>query len=159
MHLILIQTNQKGKNVFRDAENNDDQEGSLKCEIKALSTFPHGRIEVTLPIRTVSEANSSEHWTKKHKRHKKQQFLVTLAIKGLKCKLTLPCEIKLTRYAPRCLDKHDNLPMSFKYILDCICGIITPGKKAGRADDDDRISVLYHQEKSKKYSIKIEITF
>lgn len=114
---------------------------------------------MTLPIRTVSEANNFDHWTKKHKRHRLQQKTVALILKPVKQHVKFPCHIKLTRYAPRKLDKHDNLPMSMKYILDACCAIITGNFKAGRADDDDRISISYDQVNSSQYAVKIEITF
>lgn len=49
--------------------------------------------------------------------------------------------------------------MSMKYILDACCAIITGNFKAGRADDDDRISISYDQVNSSQYAVKIEITF
>ena len=40
------------------------------------------KISWEIPIRTVSELNSKEHWTKKAKRHKSQQKFVKLALKA-----------------------------------------------------------------------------
>lgn len=116
-------------------------------------------IEFTLPIKTISEANSSEHWTKKHKRHKQQKFIVRSFLNTLKPNITLPCHITLTRIAPRSLDAADNLPASFKWILDTICDYILPGLANGRADSNPDIHVTYSQEKGKpkQYSIKINI--
>ena len=113
----------------------------------------------TLLLRTVSESNCSEHWSKKHKRHKKQKLHVKYSFLQSRPKISIPCNIKLTRIAPRFLDKHDNLPCSFKYILDEICDYITPGLKPGFSDSIPGISVEYDQIKgdAKKYSIKIEI--
>lgn len=68
-----------------------------------------------------------------------------------------PIRVKLTRYAPRMLDKHDNLPYSFKWIYDAVCDYCRPGLAAGRADDTDDISVEYDQVKQAKYEIKVEI--
>lgn len=115
--------------------------------------------EVYLPIRTVSEANSSEHWTKKAKRHKHQKKIVWLTLHQQKPKISLPCNIILTRIAPRHLDKDQNLPMCFKWISDAICEYIHPGLAVGRADSDERIGFVFAQCKGepKTYGIKIEI--
>lgn len=116
-------------------------------------------IEVVVPVFTVSEANCFEHWTAKSKRHSTQKFQVRMALQRFLAPGTLPCQIVLTRYAPHRLDKRDNLPMAFKYITDQICELLIPGLAAGRADDDDRISVTYAQEESTRYGIKIKITW
>lgn len=125
----------------------------MDCEIS------DGKVTLILPIRTVSEANNFDHWTKKHKRHRLQQRIVGLTLNPARQNVKFPCQIKLTRYAPRKLDKHDNLPISMKYILDACCAIITGNFKAGRADDDDRISICYDQVTSSEYFVKVEFTF
>lgn len=116
-------------------------------------------IEWNLPIKTVSEANCSEHWTKKHKRHKSQKKMIWYQFKKEEKKITLPCHIKMTRISQRFLDKGDNLPCSMKYIRDSIAEEITGIKISGRADDDERITWEYSQEKGKPQSIKIEIFY
>ena len=112
-----------------------------------------------LPIKTVSEANSSEHWAVKGKRHKLQKRWIKLSLNLYRLKIPLPCKIKLTRIAPRKLDEGDNLPTAFKYIRDALSELITGETIAGRSDNDERISWEYSQEKGdpKKYSIRIEI--
>lgn len=116
-------------------------------------------VMITMPVRTVSEANCTDHWTKKHKRHRIQQKTVALVLNPVREKIKLPCHITLTRYAPKKLDKHDNLPISLKYILDACCAIITGDFRPGRADDDERISVSYEQETSSHYGVKVVFTF
>jgi len=116
-------------------------------------------LRLTLPIKTVSEANSSEPWFRRYGRHKEQQRVVGLALNPLKGYVRLPCRIMLTRFAPDELDTFDNLPMSFKYIVDGICAILTGEMRAGKADSDKRISIACDQVKSKEYGIRIEITF
>jgi hypothetical protein len=129
-------------------------------------------IDVFLPIVTVSEANGykkpcirkgrlcyrTEHWTDKHKRHKRQKYAVKLMLNPLKCSISLPCTIILTRHAPRKLDKFDNLPMSLKWVLDAICEIITGDNRPGRADSHEGISVVYEQVNSKDYGVRIQIS-
>jgi hypothetical protein len=117
-------------------------------------------VELKLPIRTVSEANSSEHWTAKHKRHKKQKFIVRAYLNKIpRNTIKLPVAIHLTRIAPRQLDRDDNLPMAFKYVKDYISDWITPGLQAGRADDNDQMSFSYSQNKGKpkEYAIIIKM--
>jgi len=133
------------------------------------------KILFKLSIRTLSEANCSEHWSKKHKRHKEQQFYVRWALlnhfKDRKDKVNLPCTVKMIRMAPRSLDS-DNLVSSFKWIRDEISECLFQEKKTfcvlksgkikqikGRLDSDPRITWLYDQEKSKLYWVRIEIEF
>ncbi len=129
----------------------------LKPTINAFSAIDLNYIAIGLPLVTVSEANSSEAWPKKHKRHRLQGKTVALFLNPHRDKLKLPCEIKITRFAPRKLDKHDNLPMSVKYIVDAICAIITGDFRPGRADDEERISISYDQVLSKEYGVILEI--
>lgn len=112
---------------------------------------------LSLPIKTVSEANNFDHWTKKHKRHKEQKLAIFWICRTNIDHIKLPCTIKLTRLAPRMIDAADNLPMSFKYILDAICEILTGQTVAGRADSHPGISVSYDQIKTSNCGIMIEI--
>jgi len=107
----------------------------------------------------MSEANCFEPWRVKHGRHKAQQRVVSLYLKPLRDQIQLPCKVMLTRFAPNELDKFDNLPMSFKYIVDAVCAIITGNNVAGQADSDYRICIACDQVKSKEYGIRIEITY
>ncbi len=120
--------------------------------------FP-GMIVLTLPLRTVSEANCFEPWQKKHKRHKAQKKAIFFAILEHKHLIQLPCRITFIRYAPKPLDKHDNLPISQKYICDQLCAEITNDHRPGRADDNSQIEIKYDQVKSKVYGVKIIIEF
>lgn len=112
-----------------------------------------------LPIRTASEANSSEHWNKKAKRHKLQKRWIKAAFHRERPQIALPALVVLTRLAPRALDCQDNLPCSMKYIVDAIAEELTGNYVPGRADGDKRITWEYHQEKGepKEYAVKIEI--
>lgn len=126
-----------------------------------------------LPIKTVSEANSTEHWTKKSKRHKEQAFFVRMAYLQYIGQVTLPVTITMTRCAPRELDKQDNLPMSFKWIVDelsdlvfrdrvtktCVSKTGRTVETRGRNDSDSRIIWVYKQEKRKQMAVIIEFEF
>ncbi len=118
------------------------------------------RYEWHLDIKTISEANSSEHWSAKHKRHRLQKKKIMWHWLIEKPEMKLPCKIKLSRVAPRLLDD-DNLLSSMKFLRDALADRIHPGLAPGRADDDKRITWLYFQEQGepKKYSVKIEIHF
>ena len=131
----------------------------LYAKIEAKSEVSEGKVIVDLPIRTVSEANNFEPWRVKHCRHKEQQRIVAIGLKPLRDKIKLPCKIVLTRFAPDFLDVFDNLPMSFKYIVDAVCAIVTGEYRAGKADGDKRITLGCDQKKSEAYGIRIEITW
>jgi hypothetical protein len=128
-------------------------------KITMKSEISDGRVLLDLPLQTKSEANCFEPWQVKHGRHKQQQKIVALALNPHRTKIRLPCNIMLTRFAPDELDKFDNLPMSFKYIVDEVCSIITGDYRPGHADSDKRISISCDQIQSKDYGIRIEITF
>lgn len=127
------------------------------------------KIQWYLPIKTVSEANCSEHWTKKAKRHKSQQFFIRQLYAKNKQEITLPCVVTLTRLSPRFLDS-DNLQISLKWIRDELSDLLTDNVKfyinkkgraqriAGRSDSDPRIKWEYAQEPSKQAGIAIVIT-
>jgi hypothetical protein len=122
-------------------------------------------LKVKIPIKTISEANTHEHWTKSSKRHKNQKQVVKVYLNPYfndpkyADTLGLPCQITLTRLAPRSLDDDENLPMAFKWIKDAICELLVPGKAIGQADNDKRIQTKYAQMKGlpKEYAIQVEI--
>lgn len=111
-----------------------------------------------IPIKTVSEANSSEHWTQKAKRHALQKKIVRMVLFRDIQKVILPCHIKIVRLSPRSLD-YDNLVSSQKYVLDSICDMLIPGLAPGRADSDKRISTEYDQKKTSTMGVEIQITY
>jgi hypothetical protein len=113
-----------------------------------------------LPLKTASEGNCSEHWTKSGKRHRLQKQKIKAVLLSERPKITIPCTIVLTRISPRELDEKDNLPMAFKWISDAIAEYIIPGKAVGRADDCKEIVWAYKQEKGgiREYGIRIEIS-
>lgn len=118
-------------------------------------------IEFTLPIETVSEANSTEHWSKKHVRHRSQKKLIWVWFLINQPVICLPCKITLIRLASRRLDS-DNLQSAFKYIRDAISQEIldpTHLKSAGFSDSDPRITWHYDQKSAKSKGIKVQIEF
>lgn len=131
---------------------------STEAKLSPKSEILPGKVILTLPIPTVSEANNFDHFRVKHKRHVLQKKTVALFLNPVKTKVSLPCNIKITRLAPKKVDKWDNLPMSLKWILDACCAIVTGDFRPGRADDDERITVTYDQEVRSYYGVIIEIT-
>lgn len=120
-------------------------------------------IEMQMELK--SEANLSEHWGKRHKRHKQQRMILFAAFnnhfKGLRVQepVYLPCHVVMTRIAPRMLDKEDNLPMSMKFVKDWVADYICPGMAPGRADDNKQLSFEFKQEKGlpKQKLLRVEI--
>ena len=114
-------------------------------------------IEVFVPIKTVSEGNMREHWGSRAGRHKKQKIATAAALKPFTVKL--PCHVTLIRISARPLDD-DNLQFSFKAIRDAIADVLIPGLKAGRADNDPRITWAYDQRKEgKEKGFKIRLAW
>ncbi len=110
-------------------------------------------LAVRIPIRTVSELNQAEHWTKRHRRRKKQKREVFYELASASTKKpSLPCDIWLTRIAPRKMDG-DNLQSSFKAVRDAIADWM------GFDDGDDRLQWRYDQRSGepKEYAILIQI--
>ena len=127
------------------------------------------KIELFLPILIISEANNSDHWTKKRKRKLAQQTCIRAYMLN-RYEYHLPCTVTLKRIGARLLD-YDNLVHSFKSIRDQIAEIIieyqdeiknsgpsVSHKRAkGSHDSDPRIQWKYAQETGKNKGIKVEI--
>jgi hypothetical protein len=143
----------------KTTQSTDKKKNSTEAKLGMKSDVCEGKVVLTLPLRTKSEANCFEPWQVKHKRHRTQQAAIAFLLKPIRQNILLPCKILFTRLSPKMLDKHDNLPMSFKYIVDACCAIITGNFISGKADSDERISIAYDQKESKEYGIKIEISY
>ncbi len=128
------------------------------------------KVTIFLNLRTYSEAQTiavkkkngkytTEHWTAKHKRHKKQKNIVFWSYQEVKQFVKYPCTLTFVRYAPKTLDAHDNLPMSQKWIVDALCAEITGEHRPGLADNFEGLTIKYDQVKSKVYGVKIIIEF
>lgn len=110
-----------------------------------------------IPIRTVSEANNSDHWLKKSQRHVAQKWLVKKIFKDNNFKFELPMVITLCRLSSKLLDSHDNLPASVKYIVDQIAAEVTGDDRPGRADDEEQITWKYDQRKVKRGEYGVDV--
>lgn len=115
------------------------------------------QIDFMIPgLRTVSEANSREHWSIKNERKKAQQTEVAAAMQNALRgrRVELPCVVKLTRIGPNRMDD-DNLIRSCKGIRDILA------LKLGADDGDtDKIRFEYAQMPigSRSYGLKVEIS-
>lgn len=105
--------------------------------------------QTTIPCKTVSESNVTEHWSKRAARHKIQRQWIEYYFCKEQPKIDLPCIIKLSRIATHRLDD-DNLTGALKHIRDVIANILIPGKRSGQADSDPRLKWEYSQEKLDK---------
>jgi len=109
-------------------------------------------IDITIPVRVISEANTREHWALKASRARKQKGEAIKAVKV--CTewrtLKLPLYIGFVRYGPKALDS-DNLQGAFKAIRDGVCDALNIN------DGSKLITWGYDQEKGKpkEYAIRI----
>lgn len=118
-------------------------------------------IQMKGSAKVISEGNTFENHFVANKRHQLQKILVKNELKALRLYFFQQndLKIKLIRISSRKLDKHDNLRMAFKFIVDAIAELIFPGKAAGRADDAENLEWDYDQEKGppKFNGFRIEI--
>jgi hypothetical protein len=115
-------------------------------------------VRVLLPIRTVSLANAHEHWRVRQRRAKAERLQTRIALIVMGAEIGRdavpqpPCQVALTRIAPRDLDS-DNLSPSCKSIRDEIAAFL------GIDDRDPRVTWVYDQRrgKAREYSVEVEI--
>lgn len=118
-------------------------------------TRHQGTLAITIPIRTVSEMNTREHWAKRRTRKVSQQAAVIaccrLALRGV----ALPCEVTFVRIRPprgKVMDP-DNYASSWKHTQDAVAKLLG-------VDDGDaaRVSWIYGaQERGTDYAVRIEV--
>jgi hypothetical protein len=111
---------------------------------------------VRLPLRTISEANSHEHWRKRQKRAKEQRGLAELLVSRELAPMRswfAPGRVKLTRVSPRALDD-DNLQSSQKHVRDGVADAL------GIDDRDPSIRWEYAQARGGKgeYAVIVELS-
>jgi len=112
-------------------------------------------LTVTVPIKTVSEANSRDHWAKKARRTKPQRDTVGLVVRAALAGagVTAPMTVTLVRCAPSSGLDDDNLASACKGVRDGVADAL------GIDDRDPRVTWRYAQERSRpgKYSVRIVI--
>lgn len=92
-------------------------------------------------IKTVSEMNTREHWTKRNKRKKAQQQEFMVAWRSGKFHIDLPATIVFVRHSVNMMDA-DNLAGSFKHCQDQLAREL-------KIDDGDRAQVRWKYEQVK----------
>lgn len=97
----------------------------------------------TMPIKTVSELNRRDHWSKLAKRKKEQKKVMYLYLMGVCVPTRKPTSITFTRLGTRTLDT-DNLASAFKACRD------STAEYFGFDDGDEGVKWLYAQEKVKR---------
>lgn len=103
------------------------------------------RIVVTLPLRTVSEANRRDHWRVKAKRAQEQRSVTRMAVLP-RTRNLIPaidwtlCTVLLVRTGPRFLDG-DNLCGALKGVRDGVADAL------GVQDNDPRVTWAYGQDR------------
>lgn len=110
---------------------------------------PATTILVSLPLATLSEANSREHFRVKAKRTASQRMVVG-AMLAPYTRPTLPCVVVMTRVSVLSLDD-DNAVSAMKGVRDSIA------KWIGVNDRDPRICFHVGQEKCKRGSEQLRV--
>lgn len=112
-----------------------------------------GWFSLTLPIKTVSEANARGKW--QQIRRKADQPLKVKVWMDLyrNRRPSLPVTVRLTRIGPKALDRGDNLPASLKAVRDEVAAAYGQGDGEGSPLEFD-----YWQEPgSEQHAVRIEI--
>lgn len=113
------------------------------------------QVDFMVPIRTVSEMNSRDHWAVRLKRKHNQQLELIAAwqnnVGGNR--VELPCTVKLTRVGPKRLDG-DNWQAGAKFIRDAVA------QKLGIDDGSDLVKWEYSQMVNghREYGVIVTIT-
>lgn len=103
---------------------------------------PPALVRVTLPLRTVSEANGQHgHWAARARRRKAQRGLACTVVGAhWRCSgLALPVVVVLTRIAPSSGLDDDNLRVALKSVRDGVADAL------GLDDRDPRVAWQYAQ--------------
>jgi len=123
------------------------------------------KIVAFVPCSIISEANNTDHWTKKYKRKKNIHWAVNAALLNTYQSFPIPATITLQRIGKKTLD-FDNLVHAFKAVKDIIAKIIIDQvdsniqKPIGLYDADPRLSWQYTQTtQSKNSKINTQIGF
>ena len=107
------------------------------------------KIIVFIPIKIVSEANNTNHWSVKRRRSTALQWAIIHALKNMFV-FSLPCTITFERIGKRFLD-YDNLVHAFKSARDIVAKIVIDSielqldRPIGQYDSDPRLTFIYSQ--------------
>lgn len=115
----------------------------------------HESIEITVPVRIVSEMNTREHWRVRDGRFRTHKYAVHYALANHRAQLREiaaegPIVVTLTRIGKKTLDT-DNLASGFKACRDEVAGVL------GIDDGSPRITWNYEQQAGREYAAIIRI--
>lgn len=108
-------------------------------------------IAFEIPLRTVSEANARDHWSKKARRVKHHRSTARLLTQQAARATALPVVVTLTRIAPSSGLDDDNLRSALKAIRDGIADAY------GLDDRAPSIEWRYAQRRGATYAVHVEI--
>jgi hypothetical protein len=108
----------------------------IKRAKKSSGTYGAMRFD----IKTVSEANTREHWAVRNRRKKGQQSDFATLWRYYKPVINLPAVVTFTRYACQAMDS-DNLAGAFKGIRDQLA------KEIGIDDGSEQVEFRYRQQR------------
>ena len=132
----------------------DARERALRADKLAigLDANDYPIVDISIPIRLVSEANVREHWAVKSKRASAQRFAARVAMRVASYPFCLPAIVRITRVGPRSLDT-DNLARSAKAVRDGIADWL------GVDDGSPLVSWHYSQRKGERgeYAVQVEV--
>lgn len=109
---------------------------------------------ITIPLRTVSEANSRTHWAAKAKRVRQQRTTVGLVVAAemaIRGRVKAPCSVLLVRLGPTSGLDDDNLVGALKAPRDGVADAL------GINDRNPRVTWRYEQRRAKVWGIEIRI--
>lgn len=116
-------------------------------------------IVLYIPMRAVNVSNARESWAARATRVARERRNVALTWMAvvapnlrIRTERLLPCEVTLTRVAPREIDAHDALPISMKAVVDEVSVCL------GLASDrDPRVRWQYTQRRGRPHEYGVEI--
>lgn len=113
-----------------------------------------GRLPVLIPVRTVSEANTHEHWRRRNDRASQQRSITAAMLTTVTERPALPCTLRLTRLtsATKLMDS-DNAIGSMKHVRDSVAEWLG-------VDDGPSGPVTWDygpQERAKYYAVRVEV--
>lgn len=147
---------QYGMTTEDGKEKSESELNPSKMKKPSSSDQPCNESKISIPLKLTSP-NTSEHWTARSRRRKKEKTIVRWSLKTIP-KPELPVQISIVRIAARRYDD-DNMIAACKTVRDTIADWLIPGLRMGRADDDERLVFTYDQRKGNPKQYALEISF
>jgi len=108
------------------------------------------RVEVLVPVRTVSEANVRQHWRHRKRRASEHRLVTAALLRAQRARPELPVVVTLTRIGPKKIDS-DNCWGALKHVRDGVADVY------GVDDGDGRYAWRCEQEVFREYGVRVEI--